>query len=87
MFLVGLTDGSLPITHAIKAGVAAIEEERRLFYVGVTRARKHLFHSWSAARQEGGRHSRKRTRFLDDIITQPPTISTPSPAHRHRPPA
>ena len=53
VFLVGLTDGSLPITHAIKAGVAAIEEERRLFYVGVTRARKHLFHSWSAARQEG----------------------------------
>ena len=87
VFLVGLTDGSLPITHAIKAGVAAIEEERRLFYVGVTRARKHLFHSWSAARQEGGRHSRKRTRFLDDIIPETNKITTAKPAKRHRRPA
>ena len=87
VFLVGLTDGSLPITHAIKAGVAAIEEERRLFYVGVTRARKHLFHSWSAARQEGGRHSRKRTRFLDDIIPDTNKITTAKPAKRYRSPA
>lgn len=87
VFLVGLTDGSLPITHAIKAGVAAIEEERRLFYVGVTRARKHLFHSWSAARQEGGRHSRKRTRFLDDIIPETNKITTAKPAKRHQRPA
>ena len=87
VFLVGLTDGSLPITHAIKAGIAAIEEERRLFYVGVTRARKHLFHSWSAARQEGGRHSRKRTRFLDDIIPDTNKITTAKPAKRHRRPA
>ena len=87
VFLVGLTDGSLPITHAIKAGVAAIEEERRLFYVGVTRARKYLFHSWSAARQEGGRHSRKRTRFLDDIIPDTNKITAAKPAKRHRRPA
>ena len=67
VFLVGLVDGSVPISHAIKAGDAQIEEERRLFYVGITRAREHLRCSWALARQEGGRASRKRTRFLDQI--------------------
>ena len=37
VFLVGLTDGTLPIQHADTPD--AVEEERRLFYVGVTRAR------------------------------------------------
>ncbi|AGG66156.1 ATP-dependent DNA helicase UvrD2 [Corynebacterium callunae] len=68
VFLVGLIDSTLPISHAIKAGDEAIEEERRLFYVGVTRAREHLFCSWALARQEGGRKSRKRSRFLDGIV-------------------
>lgn len=80
VFLVGLTEGSLPISHAIKAGDAAIEEERRLFYVGVTRAREYLFHSWAFARQEGGRKSRKRTRFLDTIVVDPPTREMPTKA-------
>lgn len=70
VFLVGLTDNMLPISHAIKAGAHQIEEERRLFYVGVTRAREHLHLSWSLARQEGGRASRKRTRFLDGIVPE-----------------
>lgn len=68
VFLVGLVDSTLPISHAIKAGDEAIEEERRLFYVGVTRAREHLHCSWALSRQEGGRKSRKRTRFLDGIV-------------------
>ena len=68
VFLVGLIDSTLPISHAIKAGDEAIEEERRLFYVGVTRAREHLHCSWALARQEGGRKSRKRSRFLDGIV-------------------
>ncbi|WP_080796109.1 ATP-dependent DNA helicase UvrD2 [Corynebacterium pacaense] len=72
VFLVGLVDSTLPISHAIKAGDEAIEEERRLFYVGVTRAREHLFCSWSLARQEGGRKSRKRSRFLDGIVVDLP---------------
>ena len=41
VFLVGLVDGTLPIQHA-DGDDAAIEEERRLLYVGVTRAREHL---------------------------------------------
>lgn len=78
VFLVGLVDSTLPISHAIKAGDEAIEEERRLFYVGVTRAREHLFCSWALSRQEGGRKSRKRTRFLDGIVIDPtPESGTP----------
>lgn len=67
VFLTGLTDGSLPISQAINAGDDEVEEERRLFYVGVTRAREHLHLSWALARNEGGR-SRRRSRFLVDII-------------------
>lgn len=70
VFLVGLTEGLLPFRYAIDAGDEQIEEERRLFYVGITRARKHLALSWAPARQEGGRASRKRTRFLDGLVAQ-----------------
>lgn len=67
VFLVGLVDNTLPISHAIKAGDHQIEEERRLFYVGITRAREHLHLSHALARQEGGRKSRKSSRFLEGI--------------------
>ncbi|AGF71786.1 ATP-dependent DNA helicase UvrD2 [Corynebacterium halotolerans] len=70
VFLVGLVENTLPISHAIKAGDHQIEEERRLFYVGITRAREHLYCSWSLARQEGGRKTRQRTRFLDGIAPE-----------------
>lgn len=70
VFLAGLTEGLLPFRYAIDAGDEQIEEERRLFYVGITRARKHLALSWAPARQEGGRASRKRTRFLDGLVEQ-----------------
>ena len=71
VFLVGLTDGLLPIGYALDAGDEQIEEERRLFYVGITRARKYLTLSWARARQEGGRGNRKRTRLLDGIVAAP----------------
>ncbi|GAB2499992.1 ATP-dependent DNA helicase UvrD2 [Corynebacterium atrinae] len=70
VFLVGLVENTLPISHAIKAGEHQVEEERRLFYVGITRAREHLHLSWALARQEGGRKSRSRTRFLDGIVPE-----------------
>jgi DNA helicase-2/ATP-dependent DNA helicase PcrA len=65
VFLPGLTDGTLPIIHA--QDDAAIAEERRLFYVGITRARERLFLSWALARSPGGRASRKPSRFLDGL--------------------
>ncbi|NNG97565.1 ATP-dependent DNA helicase UvrD2 [Gordonia araii NBRC 100433] len=68
VFLVGLTDGAVPISHAIDASAEAIEEERRLFYVGVTRAREHLRLSWALARNEGGRRGRRKSRFLTGLL-------------------
>jgi DNA helicase-2/ATP-dependent DNA helicase PcrA len=65
VFLVGLTDGTLPITHAKTA--EQIEEERRLLYVGVTRARRHLALSWALARSPGGRAGRRPSRFLEGL--------------------
>ncbi|WJY67515.1 ATP-dependent DNA helicase UvrD2 [Corynebacterium auris] len=84
VFLVGLVENTLPISHAIKAGEEQIEEERRLFYVGVTRAREHLRLSWSLARQEGGRKSRSRSRFLDGIAPELEVEKTPQRLKRAR---
>jgi len=61
----GLVEGIVPIVHAKTP--EAIEEERRLLYVAVTRAREHLHLSWSPARAPGARAVRLRSRFLDDI--------------------
>ncbi|MGI8697454.1 MAG: ATP-dependent helicase [Mycobacteriales bacterium] len=77
VFLVGLVDGTLPIQHA--GTDRAIEEERRLLYVGVTRARERLALSWSLARAAGGRRSRRRSRFLDGIA---PDIGVPAPTRK-----
>jgi len=66
VFLCGLQDGTLPITYA--EGPAAIEEERRLLYVGMTRARVDLCLSWALARNPGGRGSRRPSRFLDRLL-------------------
>jgi DNA helicase-2/ATP-dependent DNA helicase PcrA len=65
VFLPGLTDGTLPIIYAQTD--EAIEEERRLLYVGVTRARLRLHLSWALARSAGGRQTRRPSRFLDGV--------------------
>ncbi|MEG9248853.1 ATP-dependent DNA helicase UvrD2 [Arthrobacter sp. Soc17.1.1.1] len=65
VFLVGLSEGLMPISFADTQ--EAIDEERRLLYVGITRARIHLSLSWSTARSPGGRASRKPSRFLDPL--------------------
>jgi DNA helicase-2/ATP-dependent DNA helicase PcrA len=69
VFLVGLTDGTLPIQHA-DGDDEAVEEERRLFYVGVTRARVHLRLSWALSRSAGGRRTRRRSRFLYGLVPE-----------------
>ncbi|WP_234434133.1 ATP-dependent DNA helicase UvrD2 [Streptomyces sp. NRRL F-5126] len=65
VFLVGLAEGTVPITYAKTE--AQVEEERRLLYVGVTRARTHLSLSWSLSRSPGGRPTRKASRFLTGL--------------------
>jgi DNA helicase-2/ATP-dependent DNA helicase PcrA len=69
VFLIGLVDGTLPIQFA-DGDEAAIEEERRLLYVGVTRAREHLWISWALSRSPGGRRHRRRSRFLYGLIPE-----------------
>ena len=65
VLLPGLVEGLMPIVHARTA--EAVEEERRLLYVAVTRAREHLYLSWASARAAGGRSGRQRSRFLDGV--------------------
>jgi len=66
VFIIGLCEGLVPISFA--EGWAAVEEERRLLYVGVTRAREHLHLSWARARTPGGRAGRSPSRFLDGLF-------------------
>jgi DNA helicase-2/ATP-dependent DNA helicase PcrA len=66
VFLCGVVEGTLPITYAMDSPTA-VEEERRLLYVGMTRARRSLSVSWALARNPGGRASRRPSRFLDDL--------------------
>ncbi|MBX3098332.1 MAG: ATP-dependent helicase [Salinibacterium sp.] len=65
VYLVGLAEGLVPISYAKDA--VAVEEERRLLYVGVTRARRALALSWSAAPQQGRSGQRSPSRFLAEL--------------------
>ncbi|GAA3824579.1 ATP-dependent DNA helicase UvrD2 [Streptomyces chiangmaiensis] len=65
VFVVGVAEGMMPITYARTD--EQIEEERRLLYVGVTRAREHLHLSWALSRSPGGRPGRRPSRFLDGL--------------------
>ena len=61
VFITGLTDGYLPISYAQTP--AAVREEQRLLYVGLTRARRNLSLSWSLKDATSSRN-RERSRFL-----------------------
>lgn len=88
VFLVGLADGTLPISHALAHGPESepVEEERRLLYVGITRARIHLALSWALSRSPGGRQSRKPSRFLNGIAPQARADSAPGKSRRKQGP-
>jgi DNA helicase-2/ATP-dependent DNA helicase PcrA len=65
VFLCGLSDGNMPISRARTQ--EDIEEERRLLYVGVTRAKQRLFMSFARQKVSGSARTRQRSRFLDRI--------------------
>ncbi len=65
VFLASMSEGLMPISLAETD--EAVAEERRLLYVGITRAREHLELSYARSRNPGGRASRRRTRFLDGL--------------------
>jgi DNA helicase-2/ATP-dependent DNA helicase PcrA len=77
VFLVGLSEGLVPISFADTP--VTVDEERRLLYVGITRAREFLHLSWSLSRTPGGRAHRRPSRFLDGLR---PAGSTSSHAER-----
>ena len=51
VFLVGVEEGILPHSNSVETGT--VEEERRLMYVGITRARQSLHLSWCEKRKQG----------------------------------
>ncbi|MBF0671573.1 MAG: ATP-dependent helicase [Salinibacterium sp.] len=71
VYLIGLSEGLLPISYA--KDDEAIEEERRLLYVGVTRARERLHLSWSRGQQRAG--DRRASRFLGELRSRTPDAS------------
>src|SRR4051794_22474293 len=76
VFLPALEEGTLPNRQAKEP--AELAEERRLLYVGITRARRYLWLSWATSRVGSGRGGRRsRARFLDGLV--------PSTAGRARP--
>jgi DNA helicase-2/ATP-dependent DNA helicase PcrA len=81
VFIVGLADGSVPISHARSA--EQVEEERRLLYVGITRARRLLWLTWALARSPGGR-PRRPSRFLPRDPDTRAGSKSPAPAARRR---
>ena len=83
VFVVGLVDGVLPISQSLSRP-DAVEEERRLLYVAVTRAREQLTLSWSLARNPGGRRSRPRSRFLDGLVPGSTPTAAPPPRRQKR---
>ncbi|MCX8062932.1 MAG: UvrD-helicase domain-containing protein [Anaerolineales bacterium] len=71
VFIVGLNEGSLPHARSLE-DKESLYEERRLFYVGITRAKDRLFLVYSQLRSAYGyAEPQAPSRFLEDI---PPTL-------------
>jgi DNA helicase-2/ATP-dependent DNA helicase PcrA len=90
--IAGLEDGLFPLSRAAD-DPSGIEEERRLCYVGLTRARERLYLSWARTRYRNGRlELAERSRFLDALPPQvveersttpswhPPAMRPPQPS-------
>lgn len=68
VFMVGMEEGIFPTTRVHEAGPKELEEERRLCYVGMTRAREELHLSYAQSRlQFGQRGYNPASRFLADM--------------------
>ena len=66
VFIVGVEDGNLPHEASIEEG--RIDEERRLLYVGITRAKEQLWLSYAKEAQRWGERQRNLpSRFLDEL--------------------
>ncbi|HRN90745.1 MAG TPA: UvrD-helicase domain-containing protein [Candidatus Saccharibacteria bacterium] len=80
VFMVGMEEGILPHARVYEAGPAELEEERRLAYVGMTRAREELHLTYAQSRlQFGERGYNAMSRFIADIGESAATISASEP--------
>ncbi len=80
VFLAGVSEGLVPISLA--KGEGGIAEERRLLYVGITRAKRYLQVSY--AKGNGSRANRKRSRFLDEVWPKPEKPVSRTTSYRQR---
>jgi DNA helicase-2/ATP-dependent DNA helicase PcrA len=72
VWMVGLEEGLLPHHRALGDGLQAIDEERRLCYVGVTRAKRRLVLALCLTRTKWGKAKPCRpSRFLYELTGQP----------------
>ncbi|HWU47521.1 MAG TPA: ATP-dependent helicase [Humibacter sp.] len=72
VYLIGLSEGLLPISYA--TNFDQVDEERRLFYVGITRARRRLWLSW--ARRVAQRSGEvEPSRFLAELGSRSPGVA------------
>ena len=72
VWMVGMEEGILPHRRSVDAGLQAIDEERRLCYVGVTRAKRRLMLSLCLTRTKWGKSKPCRpSRFLYELTGQP----------------
>ena len=68
VFLVGFEEGLFPLHAAIEEGPKAVEEERRLAYVAITRAKRQLYLTHAKSRMHlGHQNYNKASRFLGEI--------------------
>lgn len=68
VFLPGWEEQVFPHRRALEGGLSALEEERRLAYVGLTRARRRAFVSYAGSRRVFNQwHSNPKSRFVDEI--------------------
>jgi DNA helicase-2/ATP-dependent DNA helicase PcrA len=92
VFIAGLEEGLFPLARAYDE-LDALEEERRLFYVGITRAEDKLFLSWARQRRRAGDFTYNTAssflraippELLDARRTERLTVTAPSMPHRGR---
>ena len=78
VFLVGMEEGIFPGNQSIFAGDAEMEEERRLAYVGITRAKKSLTVTSAFSRMLfGTTNHNRRSRFVEEIPPECVVDKTP----------
>jgi len=80
VFVIGCEEGSFPHMRALEEG--GEEEERRLCYVAITRARKRLYMTWARERRLFGRAERNLpSRFVDELPAELTERHSSAPGH------